>query len=98
MQLFYCREHTNDASGMPKKDCTRSNDTTPTNLTNVSLKMNSKTYDTNDDAPEGGKALNQDTKCKWDAFASLQLNYQESSSEEEDYDEGSEENDDMTDR
>jgi len=28
----------------------------------------------------------------------LQLNYQESSSEHEDYDEGSEENDEMTDR
>ena len=83
---------------MPKNDCTRSTDT-PTNLTNVSSpKMNSKTDDTNDDAPEGGKALNQDTKCQWDAFASLQLNYQESSSEEEDYDEGSEENDNMTDR
>ena len=95
MQLFYCRDHNDDASGMPKKDCTRSTDT-PTNVS--SPKVNSKTYDTNDDAPEGGKALNQDTKCKWDAFASLQLNYQESSSEEEDYDEGSEENDDMTDR
>ena len=84
---------------MPKEDCEKGDDTS-TNLTNVSPKMNSKTDDTNDDTPEDedDKVLNnQDTK--WDAFASLQSNWQESSSEEEDYDNGgSEENDEMTER